>query len=101
MVGIKLDLEQELVRDWRRPMYTYESGKTSYGEFETDGHFLVAVEDRDSLWYAVSGFTKITHKGKVLHEQPGVLTNLSFDGSADKAGVGKMRRWEAVVRLQR
>jgi hypothetical protein len=101
LVGIKLDLEQELVRDWRRPMYTYESGKTTYGEFETDGHFLVAVEERDSLWYAVSGFTKITHKGKVLHEQPGVLTNLSFDGSADKSGVGKMRRWEEVVRLQR
>ena len=28
LIGVKLDLERELVRDWRRPMYTYESGKT-------------------------------------------------------------------------
>jgi len=101
LVGLKLDLEHELVRDWRRPMYTYESGKTTYGDYETDGHFLVAVDQRDSAWYSVSGFTKIACKGTVLHEQPGVLSQLSFDGSADKPGVGKMRRWEAMFRKAR
>jgi hypothetical protein len=95
LIGLKLDLERELVRDWRRPMYTYESGKTQYGDFETDGHFLVAVEGKDSISYSVSGATKIVHKGSILHEQPATLSNLSYDGTPDKPGVGKLRRWEA------
>jgi hypothetical protein len=98
LVGLKLDLEQELVRDWRRPMYTYESGKTAYGDFETDGHFLVAVEGKDSVAYSISGATKIVYKGKVLHEQPSSLASMSFDGTPDKPGIGKLRRWEASVK---
>jgi hypothetical protein len=98
LIGVKLDLEQDLVRDWRRPMYTYESGKTSYGDFETDGHFLVAKEAKDSVFFSVSGSTKILYKGTILHEQPATLSNLSFDGTADKPGVGKLRRWEATFR---
>jgi hypothetical protein len=101
LVGVKLDLEKELVRDHRRPMYNYVSGKTTYGDFETDGHFLTAVEESDSIWYSVSGFTKISFRGSLLHEQPGVLSNLSFDGTADEPGVGKMRRWEGSFRSRR
>jgi len=96
VIGVKLDLDQEIVRDWRRPMYTYESGRTKYGEFETDGHYLVAREDRDSVSYSVSGMTKIVYKGTVLHEQSPVLGFLSFDGSPDQPGTGKLRRWEAT-----
>jgi len=94
LIGVKLDLERDLVRDWRRPMYTYESGKTTYGEFETDGQFLSAVEDTDSISYLVTGATKILYKGKTLHEQPSVLYSLSFDGSPDQGGVSRLRRWE-------
>jgi hypothetical protein len=98
LVGIKLDLEQELVRDWRRPMYVYESGKTTYGDFETDGHFLVATEGKDSISYSVSGATKIIYKSTVLQEQPASLASMSFDGTPDKPGIGKLRRWEASVK---
>ncbi|RPH38082.1 hypothetical protein EHM92_00975 [bacterium] len=98
LIGIKLDLERELVRDWRRPMYVYESGKTTYGDFETDGHFLVAAERKDSVWYSVSGATKILYKQSVAHEQPPTLSNLNFDGSPDMPGVGKLRRWEAHLK---
>jgi len=98
LIGIKLDLEQELIRDWRRPMYVYDSGKTTYGDFETDGHFLVTAERKDSIWYSVSGATRILHRGSVVHEQPPTLSNLNFDGSPDLPGVSKLRRWEASMK---
>jgi hypothetical protein len=96
LLGVKLDLEQDLIRDWRRPMYTYESGKTTYGDFETDGQFLSCVESTDSISYLVTGATKILHKGGVLHEQPPSLSALNFDGSPDQPGVSRLRRWEAA-----
>ncbi len=97
IIGVKLDFDQDLVRDWRRPMYTYESGRAKYGDFETDGQYLVARVDRDSVSYSVSGMTKVLYNGSVLHEQPPVLGFLNFDGSANQPGVGRMRRWEGTV----
>ena len=44
----------------------------------------------------MSGATKIIYKGTVLHEQPGTLAFLSFDGTPDKPGIGKLRRWEGL-----
>ncbi|MEW6510635.1 MAG: hypothetical protein AB1428_06700 [Bacteroidota bacterium] len=97
LLGLKLDLEEELIRDWRRPMYTYESGRTRYGDYETDGHFLIVRESADSTWYSVSGATKVSYRGKVLHEQTPVRSFLNFDGTPDLPGVGKLRRWEGEV----
>ncbi len=98
ILGAKLDLEAELVRDWRRPMYTYDSGKTRYGEYETDAFTLFAVETKASLRYAVVGAVKVTHRGTVLHEQLPVRAGLSFDGGPDQPGTLKMRHWEGEVR---
>jgi hypothetical protein len=98
VIGIKLDLEEELVRDWRRPMYTYESGRTRYADFETDGYYLLARADKDSVGYSVNGATKILYRGKVVLEQTPVLSMLNFDGSPDQPGTGKLRRWDGVVR---
>jgi hypothetical protein len=97
VIGAKLDLEKELVRDWRRPMYTYDSGKTRYGDFETDAYTLCAVDDGSSVRYAVVGAVKVMWKGKVLHEQLPVTAGLAFDGSPDQAGTAKLRYWEGVA----
>ncbi|MGA7305726.1 MAG: hypothetical protein WBW88_12680, partial [Rhodothermales bacterium] len=69
LVGAKLDMEKELFRDWRRPMYDYESGKARYDDYETDAYNLFVVEDADSIDYAVSGVVKIKKGDRVLHEQ--------------------------------
>ena len=96
LVGAKLDMQRELIRDWRRPMYTYESGKVRYGDYETDAYHLFVVEDAQNIHYAITGAVKITHKGKVFHEQIPAKFGLSFDGSPDPSGTGKLRYWEAV-----
>lgn len=97
-IGIKLDMQAENVSDWKRPMYSYESGRTPYGDFETDGYGLFVVEDKTTLRYAMTGGVKVTYKGRVLHEQLSSLQGLRFDGSAPGPGVGKLRVWEETVR---
>jgi len=94
VIGAKLDMEAELIRDWRRPMYTYESGKTRYGDFETDAYTLFAVETPSNVRYAVVGAVRVDYRGKVLHEQLPVRVFLNFDGSPDQPGTFKMRFWE-------
>ena len=96
-IGAKLDLQQELVYDWKRPKYDYDSGKIRYGDFETDGYNLFVVEDASTIDYTMVGGVKITRLGNVLHEQPPVLSGLRFDGSPDGEGVGKLRYWHSTV----
>ncbi len=97
LIGAKLDLQKELIRDWRRPMYTYDAGKVQYGDYETDAYHLFVVEDADSIHYAITGAVKIKYNGRVLHEQFPSKFGLSFDASPDQPGVGKLRYWEEGI----
>jgi hypothetical protein len=94
VLGAKLDLESELVHSWRRPMYSYESGKSRYGEYETDAFTLCAVETPATSHYSVVGAVRVVHRGKVLYEQLPVTSSLRFDGGPDITGTPKMRMWE-------
>lgn len=96
-VGAKLDLESELIHSWRRPMYTYDSGRTRYGEFETDAFTLCAVETPKTVRTAVVGAAKLTHRGRTLFEQLPVSSGLRFDGGPDIEGTPKVRFWEGEV----
>ncbi|HOI45753.1 MAG TPA: hypothetical protein PLX50_09095, partial [Candidatus Aminicenantes bacterium] len=31
-IGVKNDLRMDMIRDWRRPRYTYEAGKIAFGD---------------------------------------------------------------------
>jgi len=97
LIGAKLDLQAELIRDWRRPMYTYDSGKTRYGDYETDAYHLFVVEEKDRIHYAISGAVQIRYKDRVLHKQLPAEFGLSFDGTPNAPGTGKMRYWEETV----
>jgi hypothetical protein len=94
VLGAKLDLESELVHSWRRPMYSYESGKSRYGDYETDAFTLCAVETPATSHYSVVGAVRVEHRGKVLYEQLPVTSSLRFDGGPDITGTPKMRMWE-------
>jgi len=98
IIGAKLDMQAELFRDWRRPRYDYNSGKTKYGDYETDAYHLFVVEDSQNIHFAITGAVKITHKNRVLHEQFPVEFGLNFDGTPDQKGVGKLRYWEEKVK---
>jgi hypothetical protein len=101
IVGAQLDLQKELVRDWRRPMYTYESGRTVYGDFETDAYFFTAAETSSGIHVTMVGGVKLEYRGRVVHEQLPALSGLAFDGSPDAAGTGKVRVWEDTIPRER
>ncbi|HIA35570.1 MAG TPA: hypothetical protein EYN89_02265 [Flavobacteriales bacterium] len=100
VIAAKLDMQSDLVRDWRRPKYTWETGKVRYGDYETDANNLFVVEAGSKTHYAIVGATKITHKDKVLHEQQPRTYKFSMDGSPDKPGIGKLRYWEDAIELR-
>jgi hypothetical protein len=98
VLGAKLDLEAELVSSWQKPMYSFASGKATYGEYTTDAFTLCAVETPHALRYAVVGAVRVDYRGTTLYEQLPVNVMLRFDGGPDTTGTPKMRFWEGEAR---
>jgi len=101
IVGVKNDLRMDMVRDWRRPRYTYESGKISFGDIETNGDFVFASTKGLKLDYTIVNLTKALYKDKVLVEAKSGFFGLAFDGSPETKGVGKLRYWRDTVHTRK
>jgi len=99
-VGVKSDLRMDMVRDYRRPKYTYESGKVVYKNVETNSDFFITRKSGDKLSYTAVNVSKILYGGKLLFGQKESFFGLAYDGSQDGPGLGKARYWRDVVNLK-
>lgn len=99
-LGVKCDLRMDMVRDYRRPKYTYESGKIKYGNIETNGDFFYTSKKDNKLSFTVVNFTKAFYKDMVLIDQKANYFGLAFDGSSDESGIGKARYWKDEIELK-
>jgi len=99
-IGAKRDLRMDIVRDWRRPKYTYQAGKIRYGDFETNGDFLFAERSKNRLSFTITNLIKAKYGDRVLFEQKPALYGLAFDGSPDRPGFGKIRYWRDSITLK-
>lgn len=99
-LGIKSDLRMDMIRDHRRPRYTYESGRISFGDFESNGDFFFTILEEDSLKFTVVNVSKAVYKDTVLYELAPSRYGLAFDGSPDAPGVGKARYWRDEIILK-
>jgi hypothetical protein len=97
LVGARQDLRLDMVRDWRRPRYTYEAGRVRYGEIETNGDLLFAVEQGEELSYTITNLTRATWGEQVLYDGQSSYFGLAFDASPETSGVGKMRYWRGTA----
>jgi hypothetical protein len=97
VIGVKNDLRMDIARDWRRPRYTYETGKIRYDDFETNGDFLFASIKDSKLSYTIVNLTKAFFRDKSLFEAKSSYYGLAFDASPDKGGLGKLRYWRDEV----
>jgi hypothetical protein len=97
-LGLKIDLDSELARENIRPRYTWELGRATFGEFETDAHVLYATVTRDSVRYAASNVLKVLYNGEALMEALPNVHGLQLDGAPDRVGYVKWRSWEDEVR---
>lgn len=100
IIAAKRDLRMDMVRDWRRPKYTYESGRIKYGDLETNGDFLFAIREGKKLSCTAVNLTKIKYKDQWLLDPKPALFGLAFDGSPDAPGVGKLRYWQDEVEVK-
>ena len=100
-VGMKNDLRMDMARDWRRPRYTYESGKMNYGDIETNGDFIFTSLKGTTLDYTIVNLTKALYKNRILVEAKPGFFGLAFDGSPETTGVGKLRYWRDTKELRK
>lgn len=100
-VAVKNDLRMDMVRDWRRPRYTYDSGKITYGEFETNGDYLFATLRGEQLNYTIVNLTRALYAQQILVDVEEAFFGLAFDASPDQGGKGKLRYWRDTARVRR
>ena len=94
IVAAKRDLRMDVCRDYRRPKYTYESGRISYGVLETNADFVFASVKNNMLDYTAVDLTKLVYGDRVLFEQAPFNCFLAFDGSPDSQAAIKVRYWQ-------
>jgi hypothetical protein len=99
-LGFKIDLESELERENIRPRYTWEAGRTRFGDLETDAHFVYATIADGEIRYAASQVLKVIYDGQVLLEAPPNTHGLQLDGAEDRVGYVKWRAWEGTEQLE-
>jgi hypothetical protein len=99
-VGVKNDLRMDMIRDWRRPRYTYESGKIRFGDMESNGDLVFYSLSGNTLDFTIVNLTRAEFKGKVLVDPKPSFFGLAFDGSPpDRTGIGKLRYWRDTIDL--
>jgi len=96
-LGVKCDLRMDMVRDYRRPKYTYEAGKIKYGKIETNADFFFTEKNGNKLSYTAVNMTKAFYGDQILFDQKPIFFGLAFDGSSDESGIGKARYWRDTV----
>jgi hypothetical protein len=100
-IGVKNDLRMDIVRDWRRPRYTYESGKIRFGDMESNGDLVFYALHKNTLDYTIVNLTRAEFADKVLVSPKPSFFGLAFDGSPpDRTGVGKLRYWCDTILLK-
>jgi hypothetical protein len=100
-VGVKSDLRMDMIRDYRRPKYTYESGRVCYDRVETNGDFFITRKTGNNLSYTVVNVTKMFYDGKLLFSQKPNFYGMAFDGGPEVESIGKVRYWRDSIDLNK
>ena len=98
-VAAKQDLRLDIARDYRRPRYTFEKGRITYGTLTTDGDFLFASQDGGALSYTAVNMTRAQFGNQVLFQSGQSFHGLQFDGTSDPGGIDKVRYWRDTVQV--
>ena len=96
-VCAKTDLLRDILTANRRPRYTFESGKVSYGPFATDASFFFARLRGDALNWAGTHLVGVRYEDRELFTAPPSTFTLEPDDWNTGFGPGKWRYWEGSV----
>jgi len=101
IVGAKNDLRQDMFRDWRRPRYTWQTGRIEVGQVETNGDFIFARHRDSTLDYTIVNLTRALWDGQLLYQGKPGYYGLAYDGTPVQEDYGKARYWRATVEIGR
>jgi hypothetical protein len=93
-VCAKTDLLRDILTANKRPRYTFESGKVSYGPFVTDASFFFARRADDSLYWAGTNLVGARYEDQELFTAPPSTFTLEPDDWSTGVGPPKWRFWE-------
>lgn len=99
-VGAKCNLKMDMVRDYERPKYSWESGKIRFEDVQTNADFFYTDLTGNELNFTVVNLTKAYYRNQLLFEQPSSYFGLNFDGQPDASRTGKARLWRDRVVLK-
>lgn len=96
-IGVKHDLEREILQENLRPRYDYASGRATYGPVETDARFVYLRQHGPQIDYAFTEGTGLSVSGRPLFAAKPFGAALQYVGEFVQARVPKWRRWEGTV----
>ncbi|MFC1564782.1 hypothetical protein ACFL6G_07580 [candidate division KSB1 bacterium] len=96
-VGMKRNMRMDMIRDYRRPKYTYEAGKMEFGKLETNADFFYTCKKEDKLSFTIVNLSRAFYDGQNIFDMKSGFYGLAFDGSSDQSGIGKARYWRDEV----
>ena len=97
-ICVKLDPEAAYLEENVRPRYTFESGRSRYGDVETDARYVVLEVSSGKVAYSLVEATKLVYAGKALFA-PEPIPMRQDDGTYIKMGAIRWRAWEDEVAL--
>ncbi|MCI0514145.1 hypothetical protein L0128_13090 [candidate division KSB1 bacterium] len=100
-VGVKLNLEAEILQPNVRPRYQWDSGKTRYGMATTDARFCYCREQSSRLVYAFSEAVRLDYGAQTIFTAKPAAFPLQYTGPETQIGISKWRAWEGEVVLPR
>ncbi|MBN1542858.1 hypothetical protein JW992_11985 [candidate division KSB1 bacterium] len=92
-LGIKTDLDRDLLKEEIRPRYTYDSGKLNYGPVETDADLVFLEETANGPKFSATHLVKLIYADQVLFDTP-ESQFFQVWGKSDRKGRAKWRRWD-------
>ena len=95
-ISVKLDPEAAYLEENVRPRYTFESGRSTYGDLETDARFVYLDVSTGKVAYSFIEATKLLYAGRELFASPSKPMRQD-DGIYLRPGIMRWRAWEDEV----
>ena len=96
----ELGLESEILAENVRPRYNWASGRTRYGDVETDARFFFCREQDGRVSYAFTEAVRLDYRRRRMFAAEPRAFPLQYVGEEIQIGIPKWRAWEGTARLE-
>ncbi|MDA0336631.1 MAG: hypothetical protein O2782_15825 [bacterium] len=94
-LGIQLDLQAATRFADVRPRQDWDSGRTKYGDWETDANFFYGRQGSDGPHWAWTEATRLEFGGRELFQGPEGSFPLQYIEPSTRRAVSRWRAWES------